>query len=121
MDSQSEELSDARKLTPQENIKIMKWLVADWNLGPKTGIDNNQGNSIFWHKIATKWGIDAKSARRRSCANCDYGNIDPEYLKAMEHVPYNSFDKDGGMRVWCDKFSFICHATRVCQAWEDED
>jgi len=120
MNLENGELKDAGKLTAKGNMEILKWLVKDWNLGPKVAYDNNQGNNVFWSGLSKVWGISVKEARRRSCASCEYGNISPEYLKAMEHVPYNRFDKDGGMRVWCDKFDFICHATRVCMAWEHD-
>jgi len=113
------DMQDVLDLTPKENIRIMRWLVKEWNLGPKVGIDNNQGNAAYWNNMSKVWGITPKEARRRSCANCEYGKLEPDDLKAMEHIPYNSYDKDGGMRVWCEKFDFICHATRVCQNWED--
>ena len=110
--------SEAKALTTKKNLVIMKSLVQNWNLGPEVAYDNNQGNNSFWKQLSIKWFISEKEARRRSCANCDYGRIQPKYLEAMEHIPYNKFDKDGGMRVWCEKWDFICHCTRVCQAWE---
>jgi len=113
-----EELADAKALTARENMVVMKKLVKDWGLGPSKAYDNNIGNNSFWKMLADKWYISLEEARRRSCASCEYGRITPEYLKAMEHVPYNRFDRDGGIRVWCDKFDFICHATRCCSAWE---
>jgi len=119
MENIDNDLNEAKKLTANENMRIMRWLVKDWNLGPKVAYDNNQGNNRFWIEIAKKWSITTKEARRRSCANCEYGKIEPKYLEAMEHVPYNRFDRDGGIRVWCDKYDFICHATRVCMSWED--
>jgi len=119
MEKYEDDLKEAKELTPRENMRILKWLVKDWNLGPKVAYDNNQGNNAFWNGIAKVWGIPTKEARRRSCANCEYGKIEADYLEAMEHIPYNKFDKDGGMRVWCDEFDFICHATRVCQKWEE--
>jgi len=116
------DLQEAKSLTTRGNLVIMKKLVKDWHLGPDKAYDNNISNNKFWNSIAKKWYVSLDEARRRSCANCEYGEIGPDYLKAMEHVPYNRFDKDGGMRVWCTKFDFICHATRVCQAWDkDED
>ena len=118
---ENDELADIKTLTAKENITIMKKLVRAWDLGPMKAYDNNVGNRIFWKTLGDKLYISIDEARRLSCASCEHGNIDPKYLKAMEHIPYNRFDKDGGMRVWCDKFDFICHATRVCQAWEDED
>ena len=116
-----DELKDAKKITSSGNMKIMEHLVKDWHLGPQVGIDNNQGNDKFWSTLAEVWSIPLVEARRRSCANCEYGHISPDFLKAMEHVPYNKFDNNGGMRVWCTKFDFICHATRVCQNWEQDN
>jgi len=116
-----DELKDAKSITAKENAQVMERLVKDWNLGPHTGVDNNQGNISYWSKMNTVWDIGIDEARRRSCANCEYGKMNPDYLEAMEHVPYNKFDNDGGIRVWCTKFDFICHATRVCQNWESED
>lgn len=118
---ENDELQDAKSLTAKQNITIMRKLVKDWGLGPTIGIDNNQGNTSYWKARAKKWYISLPAARRRSCANCEYGNISPMYLEAMEHVPYNKFDKDGGSRVWCDKFDFICHSVRVCEAWDKPD
>jgi len=114
------DLKDAKRLTAKENLRIMIHLTKNWHLGPYEAEDNNQGNNKFWSGIAKDWFVTTAEARRRSCANCEYGHISPEYLKAMEHIRYNKFDRDGGMRVWCDKFDFICHATRVCQAWEQD-
>ena len=120
MENLEDDMQEAKELTADKNIKIMKWLVKDWHLGPNLGIDNNQGNNGFWKDIAKVWGIDTKEARRRSCANCEYGKLDPQWLEAMEHVPYNKYDKNGGMRVWCEKYDFICHAVRVCAKWEED-
>jgi len=114
------DLTEIKELTVKKNILTMRSLVKDWSLGPNIGIDNNQGNSVYWDKISKIWDIPATEARRRSCANCEYGKLEPMHLEAMEHIPYNKFDKDGGMRVWCEKFDFICHATRVCQAWDQD-
>jgi len=114
------DIREAKDLTVKDNLDIMRWLLDDWHLGPKIAVDNNQGNNEFWGNMAKVWRVTDKEARRKSCANCEYGHIDPEHLEAMEHIPYNKFDKDGGMRVWCDRFDFICHATRVCQNWEKD-
>lgn len=115
------DIEEAKQLTVKENAETLKRLVADWGLGPSVGIDNMQGNASFWISAARKWNISVEEARRRSCANCEYGEISPEYLEAMEHIPYNKYDKDGGMRVWCEKWDFICHALRVCQSWDPAD
>ena len=116
----AEDLAAAEALTSSKNLEIMISLAENWTLGPNKAYDNNQKNDKFWEDLAKKWFVSVDESRRRSCANCEHGNISPEFLKAMEHVPYNKFDNDGGMRVWCDKFDFICHATRVCQAWEKD-
>ena len=113
--------NEATNLTAKQNMVIMRKLVKDWGLGPIVAYDNNQGNNKFWRAIAKKYYITEAEARRMSCANCEYGSTSPEALKAMEHISYNKYDKDGGMRVWCDKFDFICHATRVCQAWDSKN
>lgn len=121
MEDKLEGLDDARMLTAKGNITIMRKLVKDWHLGPDKAYDNSTGNSRFWNSIAKKWYISEEKARRRNCMNCEYGKTSPEFLEAMEHIPYNRFDKDGGQRVWCEKYDFICHATRVCSAgdWDD--
>lgn len=115
-----ESVREAEELTIKGNSQIMKGLVDSRGLGPLVAKDNMQGNAAFWITSAKKWNISAKEARRRSCANCEYGKINTDYLKAMEHIPYNKYDKDGGIRVFCDKYEFICHATRVCQSWEED-
>jgi hypothetical protein len=39
----------------------------------------------------------------------------------MESITLDKFDMDGGGRGYCEKFDFVCHNLRVCQAWEEED
>jgi Tfp pilus assembly protein PilV len=112
-----EGLLEARNLTAVKNMSIMENLVEHWHLGPKVAYDNQQKNDEFWESLAKVMFVTVDEARRYSCASCKYGNIRPEFLKEMEHIPYNDLDKDGGIRVWCDKFDFICHTTRVCQAY----
>ena len=112
---------EAKRLTPKRNLQIARKLIKDWHLGPKKAYDNNVKNDVFWKSISKKWYVSEVEARRRSCASCEYGSISPVALQAMAHIPYNALDKDGGMRVWCDKFDFICHATRVCQAWDNKE
>lgn len=116
MEDKLEGIDDAKKLTPKGNILILRKLVKDWGLGPEVAYDNSQKNNAFWKRSAKKWYITEAEARRRNCMNCEYGKVDPAYLEAMEHIPYNKFDRDGGQRIWCEKFDFICHATRVCLA-----
>jgi len=97
----------------------MRNVTKNWNLGPKRASEMPKANPLFWKGIAVKWDKTEKEARRRSCGNCEYGKHRPEHLKAMEKYPISGFDKDGGGRIWCDKFDFVCHNLRVCQAWEE--
>jgi len=62
-----------------------------------------------------------KEARRRLCANCEYFQNDPMFQAKMEAIPLDKFDMDGGGRGYCEKFDFICHNLRACQAWEEDD
>jgi len=98
--------------------KNMKNVMVNWNLGPTVASEQPNANKPFWKKIAIKWDIDEKKARRRNCGNCKFGEHSPKDLKAMDKYPFSKFDADGGGRVWCEKFDFVCHNLRVCQAWE---
>jgi len=101
--------------TAKENAKTRDFLVKNWMLGPEK---TNQPNTDYWRKISVVWRISPDQAKRNLCANCEYFNDAPETLAKMESVPEDAFDKDGGGRGWCSKFSFICHNLRTCKAWE---
>jgi hypothetical protein len=102
-------------LTAESNKKTRDTLVETQMLGPvKTG----QPNSDYWRGLANIWRISPDQAKRNLCANCEYFDDQPETLEAMEVVPQDEFDKDGGGRGYCHKFEFICHNLRVCKAWE---
>ena len=100
--------------------KNMKNVMDNWNLGPKVASEQPDANKPFWRGIAVKWAVSEAEARRRNCGNCEYGKHSPEDLKDMDKYPFSKFDADGGGRVWCEKFDFVCHNLRVCQAWEDD-
>ena len=119
--NENEDLNEAKEITAVENMSIMEKMVKYWHLGPEVAYDNQQNNDEYWSKLSKIMFKTEDEVRRYSCASCKYGEIKPEYLKAMEHVPYNKFDKDGGIRVWCERFDFICHATRVCQEFKTVD
>ncbi|UOF80787.1 high potential iron-sulfur protein [Caudoviricetes sp.] len=87
----------------------------NWMLGPEK---TQQPNSDYWRKIATVWRISPDQARRNLCANCEYFNDSPDMLAKMESIPEDAYDKDGGGRGFCQKFKFVCHTLRTCQAWE---
>lgn len=102
-------------LTAESNKKTRDTLVETQMLGPvKTG----QTNSDYWRSLANVWRISPDQAKRNLCANCEYFDDQPETLEAMEVVPQDEFDKDGGGRGYCHKFEFICHNLRTCKAWE---
>lgn len=99
------------KATNEANRQV----VADhWNLGPEVVAE--PGN--YWRLMSMVWNVPQSQAKRQLCANCEYFNDTPEAMEAMEAVPQDAFDRDGGGRGYCHKFDFICHNLRTCQAWE---
>lgn len=116
------EIQEAEKpviegLTKESNEKIRDTLMETQMLGPE---NTQEANTEYWRGLANVWRISPDQARRRLCANCEYFDDAPETLEAMEVVPQDEFDKDGGGRGYCHKFEFICHNLRVCKAWEKD-
>ena len=114
------DFSDGEKpsITAKENVKNRDRVAKYWMLGPeRTAGSNNQ----YWSQMSLVWGIPTADARRQLCANCEYFNNTPEALDMMEAVPEDRFDRDGGGRGYCEKFEFICHNLRACQAWEGKE
>ncbi len=114
------EIQEAEKpviegLSKESNEKIRDTLMETQMLGPE---NTQEANTEFWRGLANVWRISPDQAKRRLCANCEYFDDAPETLEAMEVVPQDEFDKDGGGRGYCHKFEFICHNLRVCKAWE---
>ncbi len=114
------EIQEAEKpviegLSKESNEKIRDTLMETQMLGPE---NTQEANTEFWRGLANIWRISPDQAKRRLCANCEYFDDAPETLEAMEVVPQDEFDKDGGGRGYCHKFEFICHNLRVCKAWE---
>lgn len=103
------------------NAINMQNAIENWNLGPAEASADPEANKEYWSKMAEIWSVNEAEARRRLCANCEYFNNTPEMMRAMEDIPQNDFDADGGGRGWCEKLEFICHNLRVCQAWERKD
>lgn len=116
-----DEMFVADKITASENMRVMRELKKDWNLGPEIASANPTANPEYWKKMSQVWMIPVKQARRQLCANCEYFDNTPESMKVMESVPFNKYDADGGGRGYCHKFDFICHNLRTCQAWERKD
>jgi hypothetical protein len=116
------EIQEAEKpviegLTKESNEKIRDTLMETQMLGPE---NTQEANTEFWRGLANVWRISPDQAKRRLCANCEYFDDAPETLEAMEVVPQDEFDKDGGGRGYCHKLEFICHSLRVCRRWEKD-
>jgi len=102
-------------LTVESNKATRETLFKTQMLGPeKTALPNSE----YWRGLANVWRISPDQAKRNLCANCEYFDDQPETLEAMEVVPQDELDKDGGGRGYCHKFEFICHNLRVCKSWE---
>ncbi len=108
-------------ITAKRNQQVVDRMIKDWNLGPEKTSIYKADNPVYWGKMAKVWMIPEAEARRQLCANCEYFNNTPEMMAEMESIPINALDKDGGGRGWCEKFDFICHNLRTCQAWERKD
>lgn len=114
------EIQEAEKpviegLTKESNEKIRDTLMETQMLGPE---NTQEANTEYWRGLANVWRISPDQAKHRLCANCEYFDDAPETLEAMEVVPQDEFDKDGGGRGYCHKFEFCCHSLRVCRQWE---
>ena len=105
------------QLTKQTNIDNREVVIDHWNLGPEVAAE--PGN--YWRLMGMVWNVPTSQAQRQLCANCEYFNNTPEAMEMMEAVPQDKFDEDGGGRGYCQKFDFICHNLRTCQAWERKD
>jgi len=109
---------DKYPITPESNEQNMDIVSKYWNLGPSRASESPTANEKYWGQMAEAWMVDEETARRQLCANCEYFDNTPEAIEAMDVVPYDVFDKDGGGRGYCNKFKFICHNLRTCLAWE---
>jgi hypothetical protein len=106
-------------VSTSENRKNRQVVIDEWKLGPEKASVEPSANGPFWKGVAAAWDMSEKEARRRLCANCEYFQNDPMMQAKMESIPLDKFDMDGGGRGYCEKFDFICHNLRVCQAWEE--
>jgi hypothetical protein len=108
-------------VSTSENRKNRQVVIDEWKLGPEKASVEPSANGPFWKGVAAAWDMSEKEARRRLCANCEYFQNDPMMQAKMESIPLDKFDMDGGGRGYCEKFDFICHNLRVCQAWEEDE
>ena len=104
-----------------ENRKNRQVVIDEWKLGPEKASVEPSANGPFWKGVAAAWDMTDKEARRRLCANCEYFQNDPMMQAKMESIALDKFDMDGGGRGYCEKFDFVCHNLRVCQAWEEDE
>lgn len=99
------------------NEAMTKALMESRHLGPKDPA--NPGK--FWIEIAEYWEVPEEMAKEQTCSNCEYYDNTLEAKDAMSVVPMNEFDKTGGNRGYCHKYTFICHDLRVCDQWEEKE
>lgn len=103
-------------ISKESNDKMTKALMETRHLGAKDPA--NPGK--FWNEIADFWELPVELAKEHSCSNCEYFDNTLEAKNAMSVVPLNDFDKSGGNRGYCHKYTFICHDLRVCDQWEEK-
>ncbi len=108
-------------VTTAQNKVNLRRVLESWMLGPDKASPKPDANPEYWNEIAAVWGISPAEARRQLCANCEYFENTPEMMRAMDRIPFDRLDADGGGRGYCHKFDFICHNLRTCQAWERKD
>jgi hypothetical protein len=90
-------------------------------LGPENPSNERGANSEYWIALGKAMQVDEAEARRRRCSNCEYYMNDTMTQAKMDRIPWNEWDVDAGFRGYCEKFSFICHDLRSCQAWEERE
>lgn len=95
-------------------------VIRNWSLGPENATVEPNANGPYWRKMAGLWDVSEPEARRQMCANCEYYNNTPAMMEEMEAIPLDKYDMDGGGRGYCERFDFICHSLRTCQAWEEK-
>ena len=104
-------------ISKESNNKMTKALMETRHLGAKDPA--NPGK--FWIEIADFWELPVEMAKEQTCSNCEYFDNTLEAKNAMSVVPMNDFDKSGGNRGYCHKYTFICHDLRTCDQWEEKE
>lgn len=108
-------------ITAAENKKNTQIVIDDWMLGPEKPSNEPGANKAYWVALGKAMQADEKEARRRRCSNCEYYDNSTMTQVKMERIPRNDWDTGAGYRGYCDKFDFICHDMRSCQAWEERE
>lgn len=104
-------------LDKKSNDAMMKALMETRHLGA----EDPENPKDFWVKIAEFWNMPEEEAMDRRCGNCEYFDNTLAAKKAMKVIPVTEFDKKGGERGYCHKYTFICHDLRVCDQWEEKE
>lgn len=108
-------------ITASENKKNTKTVIDDWMLGPENPTNERGANKQYWMALAKAMQVDESEARRRRCSNCEYYDNSVMKQVKMDRIPWNEWDVNAGFRGYCNKFEFICHDLRSCQAWEERE
>ena len=108
-------------ITASENKKNTQVVINDWMLGPEKPSNERGANPEYWIALGKAMQVDEAEARRRRCSNCEYYMNDTMTQAKMERIPWNQWDVEAGFRGYCDRFKFICHDLRSCQAWEERE
>ena len=108
-------------ITPAENRANTRVVIEDWMLGPEKPSNERGANKPYWMALAKAMQVDESEARRRRCSNCEYYDNSVGMQVKMERIPSNAWDVGAGFRGYCNKFDFICHDLRACQAWEERE
>ena len=108
-------------ITATENKKNTKTVIDDWMLGPEKPSNEPTANKVYWVALGKAMQVDEKEARRRRCSNCEYFFNETLTQAKMDRIPRNEWDTNAGYRGYCEKFDFICHDMRSCQAWEERE
>ena len=108
-------------ITAAENKKNTQVAIDDWMLGPAKPSNERGANKPYWMALAKAMQVEEAEARRRRCSNCEYYDNSVMTQIKMDRIPWNQWDVDAGFRGYCNKFDFICHDLRSCQAWEERE
>lgn len=108
-------------ITAAENKKNTQVVINNWMFGPEKPSNEPGANKPYWVALGKAMQVDEAEARRRRCSNCSYYDNSTKTQAKMERIPRNAWDTDAGYRGYCDKFEFVCHDMRACQAWEERE
>ena len=108
-------------ITASENKKNTQIVIKDWMLGPDKPSNEPDANGVYWVALGKAMQVDEAEARRRRCSNCEYYDNSTMTQAKMERIPRNQWDEGAGFRGYCNKFDFICHDLRSCQAQEERE